>query len=71
MLEKVKTGACSDPYVSISYVKANGSFDELLRDDDALELVGSLSDGEQRRIPVVALDVEFLGGKGTKNTYSR
>src|SRR6266581_636809 len=34
--------------------------DELLGDDDALHLVRSFADAEQRRIPVKALDREFL-----------
>src|SRR6516165_7541949 len=34
--------------------------DELLRDDDALHLVGALADAGERRITVKTFDVEFL-----------
>src|SRR3546814_8640447 len=34
---------------------------ELARDDDTLQFVGALADAEQRRVAIVALDVEFLG----------
>src|SRR5688572_31099588 len=36
------------------------TFHELARDDDALELVRAFADREQRRVAVVALDVELL-----------
>src|SRR5690348_15589272 len=35
--------------------------DQLLRDDDALHLVGAFADAQQRRVAVEPLDREFLG----------
>jgi hypothetical protein len=33
------------------------ALDELLRNDDALHLVGALADAQQRRVAIIALDV--------------